>query len=131
MREEQDALRHCPTCGGELTDEHDIGLRDYSRWAFDALPGKEGGSDLDFVVEKYGNFFMVETKPNKYVPFGQARMFDALVEGPWTIYIVVDKYWKEDRLSIARWVQGGKLGWYSANIENLKDLLRQWRQDVS
>ena len=58
-----------------------MGLRDYSRWANPVLPGKVGGSDLDFVLhqESSGRVLVMEFKePNKRLSVGQRMLLRAL-----------------------------------------------------
>lgn len=56
-------LRGCPVCGTKVSDV-DLGLRDF-RWLNEALPGKLGGMDVDFVLSqsKTGRVLHIEMKP--------------------------------------------------------------------
>lgn len=137
MRGQDDGLRGCPTCGGSL-EGSDIGIRDFSTWLFDALPGKAGGSDIDGVVERRGYFLSVEAKPSKWVPPGQKYMFDALCdlkhpsgEKAWTVYIVVDKDIAEDKLIVGRWIGGvGVQSWHIMSPDGLRQIARLWWEDA-
>lgn len=53
----------CPTCGSKV-DDVELRLRDF-RWVNEALPGKCGGMDIDFVLSsaKTGRALMMEMKP--------------------------------------------------------------------
>jgi hypothetical protein len=123
MRSDKDKLRNCPTCGQSATD---LGMRDYSRWLFDTLPGKAGASDLDCVIERRGHFLMFEFKPTKYIPRGQALMFSALAAQGWTVYVVVDKDFPH--LQVYRW---GTPGWQAMTVEQVQALVLQWWEEVS
>ena len=65
MRSDQTygTLRGCPTCGTPVS-ETELRLRDFS-WVNEALPGKVGGMDIDFVLSsaKTGRGLMLEMKP--------------------------------------------------------------------
>ena len=128
MRESKDKLRKCPTCGQEAPD---LGLRDYSTWAFDALPGRMGGSDIDRVVERHGNFLAWEFKPNKYVPTGQRIMFDALAtQLNWVVYVAIDKDAADDRYQVGRWVAGrGVVMWWTMTHQELAELEVMWVEE--
>ena len=56
-------LRGCPTCGTPVEDA-DLKMRDF-RWVNEALPGKVGGMDIDFVVSqlKTKRVLHLELKP--------------------------------------------------------------------
>jgi hypothetical protein len=79
--ETADDLRSCPTCGTAVAHTQ-LGLRDYSRWLADVLPGRVSGSDIDSVVEqsKTGRFLALEFKPlGAILPTGQRLLLKALV----------------------------------------------------
>ncbi len=70
-------LRGCPTCGTKVT-ETALGLRDYS-WVNPLLPGRVGGMDLDFLLERRGKVLVLEFKPAGVRPTkGQAMTFRTL-----------------------------------------------------
>lgn len=125
MRTKEEALRACPTCGAK---DMDMGLRDYETWVNAALPGKAGATDFDCVVERRGHFIMFEFKPNKYVPRGQAIMFDALYDQGWDILVVVDKDLKQGKLEVSLWKDPS---WYTMSPSELKDLARRWYDEAS
>ena len=76
----QPELRHCPSCGGEVTA--DLGLRDYASWLkAGVLPGKVSASDLDFCLEQSqtGRVLIMEFKEgNKPLGLGQRILFRGL-----------------------------------------------------
>ena len=79
--DETDSLRACPTCGTEVAHTK-LGLRDYSRWLADVLPGRVSGSDIDSVVEqsRTGRCLFIEFKPlGKVLPTGQRLLLRAMV----------------------------------------------------
>lgn len=124
--DEADLLRKCPTCGQECED---IGLRDYSTFLADTLPGRVGATDLDCYIEQQSSnrklFF--EFKPNTYVPRGQRLGFDALASMPGVdFYIVCDRDWQQDQLLIAKVVPGQDLVWHTHTLDNFKRLVRSW-----
>lgn len=125
MRTKEEALRACPTCGAK---DMDMGLRDYATWVNAVLPGKAGATDFDCVVERRGHFLKFEFKPNRYVPRGQAIMFDALHGQGWDILIVVDKDLKNDKLEVSRWSDPT---WYTMSLDQLKELVRRWYDEAS
>lgn len=90
MRDKAEALHSCPVCG---TEGAVPGLRDYSKWLFDLLPGRVGASDIDCVLDQgfSGRALALEFKPSKYIPRGQARLFDRLLAGGFDVWVVVDK----------------------------------------
>ena len=70
-------LRKCPTCLTPVS-ETALGLRDYD-WVNPLLPGKVGGMDLDFLLERRGKVLVLEFKPaNGYPTKGQAMTFRTL-----------------------------------------------------
>lgn len=81
MRNDEEKLRGCPTCGTPVKDTDDLGLRDY-RWINDRLPGKVGMMDIDGVLERRGHILMLETKPLKVkgIPLGQRITLRAFVK---------------------------------------------------
>ena len=79
--EENDNLRACPTCGSKCTEDQ-LGLRDYSRWLANVLPGRVSGSDIDSVIEqsKTGRMLFIEFKPlGAPLPTGQRLLLRACV----------------------------------------------------
>lgn len=54
-------LRGCPTCGCK---DHmsDLGLRDYT-WVSKLFPGRVAPMDVDFLLERNGDFLALEFKP--------------------------------------------------------------------
>lgn len=104
-----------------------MGLRDYSDWIFNALPGKAAATDFDCVIEHKGKFLMFEFKPNTWVPKGQRITFDALVASGWTVYLVVDKKASEDKYQVGHWVEKkGVTKWYPMNKAGLEELVNHW-----
>lgn len=78
-------LRGCPQCGTEV-DAIKLGLRDY-RWL--KLPGKVGPMDVDFLLERNGDFLVLEFKPNGVRPGqGQQITFDALSKKGFQVWVV-------------------------------------------
>lgn len=72
-------LRGCPTCGTPVDKAVHLGLRDY-RWLGDALPGKVAPMDVDFMLERNGQFLVVENKPGGApIPMGQRITLKTLV----------------------------------------------------
>lgn len=64
-------LRHCPVCGTDV-DKVDLGMRDWTRWIGDLLPGKIAPMDIDFMLERHGKFLCVEFKgPGARLGVGQ------------------------------------------------------------
>jgi hypothetical protein len=89
MRSEDEQLRACPTCGTAIGDL-DLGLRDFSTWL--DLPGRVGGSDIDCIIEQShtGRALALEFKPSKWVPKGQALLFDRLCAAGFDVWIVAE-----------------------------------------
>lgn len=80
--DEGDALRGCPTCGTKVA-EATLGMRDYSRWLADHLPGRVSGADIDLVVEqsRTGRCLMVEFKrKGQILPTGQRLLLTAMAK---------------------------------------------------
>jgi len=76
----QPSLRHCPSCGGPVTEE--LGLRDYESWLKPGvLPGRVSGSDIDFFLEQSGTGRMLALEfkeGNKPLGLGQRLLFKDL-----------------------------------------------------
>jgi hypothetical protein len=80
-------LRGCPTCGTPV-EEVRLGLRDY-RWVSDKLPGRVAPMDFDFVLERRGNFLVIEFKPKGMAPPpGQARTLRTLRNAGGDVWLV-------------------------------------------
>jgi len=80
--EDQDALRGCPTCGTKVA-ETKLGLRDYSSWLADELPGRVSGADIDCVVEqsKTGRVLFIEFKrKGQILPTGQRLLLKRMAQ---------------------------------------------------
>lgn len=76
----QAALMECPTCKTP-TSQATLGMRDYSRWLKNVLPGKIGLADVDGVLqqESTGRMLMLEFKEaNKRLGIGQRLLLRAL-----------------------------------------------------
>jgi hypothetical protein len=128
MRTKDDALRKCPTCDQELG--HSIGLRDYSTWLFDVLPGRVSATDLDFVLEQHssGRFLVMEYKPSKYVPRGQWITLTALAGLPgFAVFVVVDA--DPEHLSVGRVIKDGPIKWVGMTTNELRAFVRFWWED--
>lgn len=130
MRTSDEKQRKCPTCGGDTVK--DLGLRDYSSWAFGNLPGKVGGTDVDRVIERHGYFLCWEFKPTKYVPRGQSIFFDALAQQDnWVVYVCVDNKAKKDEYTVGRWVPGkGVVNWWLLTKQQCAELELIWWDEV-
>jgi hypothetical protein len=122
-RSNDEALRACPTCG--VKDPPDMGLRDYSRWLFGVLPGRAGATDMDCVIEQHstGRLLAFEFKPNKFVPRGQALMFDTLVAQGWDVVLIIDTKVAEDELQVSLW---GYNTWTTMTLAEVKELVTSW-----
>jgi hypothetical protein len=84
----QPNLRHCPSCGGEVTEA--LGLRDYASW-LTGLPGKVSASDLDFVLEQAqtGRVLIHEYKEgNKPLGVGQRLLLQDMVRKGCDVWLV-------------------------------------------
>ncbi len=100
------ALRGCPTCGTPVA-EVALGLRDHS-WVDPLLPGKVGGMDIDFMLERKGKVLVMEYKPaNGHVGRGQSITFRTLRTMGADVWIVygdgpmVDVDWGDGRTRIS------------------------------
>lgn len=122
-RSDEDKLRACPTCGGKV--KKDLGLRDYSRWLFDVLPGRAAATDLDCIIEQHstGRVLVFEFKPSRYVPRGQALLFDTLVASGWDVLLVVDTRIQKDELDVSLW---GHPTWKTMSLSELKQMVADW-----
>lgn len=88
MTTNQPELRHCPACGGPVTE--DLGLRDYATW-LTGLPGKVSASDLDFVLEQAqtGRVLIHEYKEGKKpLGVGQRLLLKDMVDKGCTVWLV-------------------------------------------
>lgn len=92
--EEKDALRACPTCGTKVAHTK-LGLRDYSRWVSEFLPGRVSGSDIDCVFEqsKTGRVLFLEFKPKgASLPTGQRLLLRAMVRKDIDVWVVWEDF---------------------------------------
>lgn len=112
-------LRGCPTCGTRVSKVK-MGLRDY-RWVSNALPGRVAPMDLDCVLERGGNFLVMEFKPKgQGLPLGQRLTLKALVRQGWDVWVV----WEEDD----QHVQAGAMD-KRGDIPFVEDLLTEELSD--
>lgn len=126
MRDTTEALHTCPVCG---TEGPVVGLRDYSTWLFDLLPGRAGASDVDAVIEQHnsGRALALEFKPSKYVPRGQGLLFDRLCACGFDVWVVVDKDFEEDQLTMCIWQpEQMTQTWKSVTVNEFREAVRAW-----
>jgi hypothetical protein len=77
---EQDKLRGCPTCSTKVS-EAQMGLRDYSAWLSEHMPGRVSGADIDCVLEQHktGRMLVFEFKrKGQMLPTGQRLLLQGL-----------------------------------------------------
>jgi hypothetical protein len=123
-----DPLRGCPTCGTK-TEKANLGLRDY-RWLGDSLPGRVAPMDVDFMLERNGQFLVIENKPGGApIPMGQRITLKALVRQGMDVWVaweqedgkhvevgVMDKHGNVnfiDRMTVAK-LKNKVSEWFSA-----------------
>lgn len=101
-----------------------MGLRDY-RWLEDVLPARVGATDLDCVLEQHstGRILVLEFKPNRYVPRGQAILFDGLLAQGFDIAIIIDKDHDDNKFVYSWW---GENEWKETNLAGIRRLVRTW-----
>lgn len=82
--------------------EVDLGLRDYGSWMGDALPGRVGAADLDFVLEqsRTGRVLIHEYKPpHAQLPTGQRLLLKRFARmdlvDVWVVWENVAENWVE------------------------------------
>lgn len=104
-----------------------MGLRDYSGWLFDILPGRVAATDLDFVLEQHntGRVLVLEFKPTTYVPRGQSLVFDTLTSIGWDVWIVGDKNLDKDELVVKKWGKRAE----TMNLETFRTKVGDWWTD--
>lgn len=133
MRDKEDALRSCPTCGVPLGDDTSMGLRNY-QWINDVLPGREGAMDGDSIIEKRGEILMLEFKPDKAgVPMGQRLTLKAFVRKGITVWVVhdltVDLPLHRKRVKVGRMEVDGSIPFQETMpLQGLKNRILDWRQ---
>jgi len=91
--ETADRLRACPTCATKVDAAH-LGLRDYSRWLADVLPGRVSGSDIDCVVEqsRTGRVLFLELKPaGVRLPTGQRLLLRTMARKDIDVWVVWER----------------------------------------
>ena len=77
--EEADLLRACPTCSTKVSAVQ-MGLRDYSSWLAEHMPGRVSGADIDCVLEqsRTGRVLFFEFKrKGQQLPTGQRLLVTA------------------------------------------------------
>lgn len=125
-RETDDKLRGCPTCGTPVA-ETSLGLRDYSTWLSDILPGKASGSDIDCVVEqsKTGRVLLLEFKPGGVrLPMGQRIMLRSFVRRGMDVWIV----WEfDDHVEAGNMDDAGNVVFVqSMDVDGLRERVARW-----
>lgn len=125
-RESDDKLRGCPTCATPV-DQTKLGLRDYSTWLSDVLPGRASGSDIDCVVEqsKTGRILLLEFKPpGGKLPMGQRIMLRAFARKGMDVWIV----WEfSDHVEAGVLDTTGEVQFVeSLSIDGLRDRVARW-----
>lgn len=124
--ETEDRLRGCPTCGTRVA-ETALGLRDYSTWLADALPGRASGSDIDCVIEqsKTGRILLLEFKPaGVRLPMGQRLMLRAFARRGMDVWVV----WEyDDHVEAGTLDVTGEVQFVQAMThEDLRDRVGRW-----
>lgn len=87
---QEDNLRGCPTCGTKVSDVQ-MGLRDYSGWLSEHLPGRVSGADIDCVLEqsRTGRVLFFEFKrKGQTLPTGQRLLLRAMVRKGIDVWVV-------------------------------------------
>lgn len=83
----------CPTCGTDVVSA-DIGLRDFA-WVNQALPGRVGGMDLDFLITQAGTdrALVLEMKPmGATLSLGARLTFALLRRKGMAVWMVWDQF---------------------------------------
>ena len=120
-----DPLRRCPTCMTPVTDVA-LGLRDY-RWCH--LPGRVAPMDLDYVLERRGNFLGIEFKPaDGHVSMGQAITLRALEASGWEIWLVRGD---GPRVTVEFLLNGEWMPPVAMTVEELDKETRVWFEEMS
>lgn len=125
-RDIDDKLRGCPTCGTPVS-ETSLGLRDYSRWLADALPGRASGSDIDCVVEqsKTGRILLMEFKPpGAKLPTGQRIMLRAFARKGMDVWVI----WEfDDYIEAGILDSTGEVQFIQRmSVDELRERVAQW-----
>lgn len=125
VRDSDEALRKCPTCGSDTAA--DLGYRNFE-WINPFLPGREGAMDGDFILEKKGHILMLETKPaGAYLPLGQRITLRAFVKkGVWVLVV-----WDlgDDELEMGRMDERGEVPLVKRGTkQDLVDYILNWRE---
>lgn len=92
--EDGDALRACPTCSTKVSTVQ-MGLRDYSHWLAEHLPGRVSGADIDCVLEqnRTGRMLVFEFKRvGQQLPTGQRLLLTALAKRDVDVWVC----WESD-----------------------------------
>lgn len=103
MRNKRESLRKCPVCDGPPPK----GLRDYT-WLENALPGRVGGSDIDFVVEQSstGRVLMLEFKPGGIpITLGQRILFQRMVQQGFDFWVCWEL--SDDKIRVGQFTKEG------------------------
>lgn len=126
MRNDDEKLRGCPTCGTPV-DQAKLGLRNY-QWINDQLPGKVGMMDIDGVLERRGHVLMLETKPlhNKGIPVGQRITLRTFVKMGVHVWVV----WHDgDEVQVGRMDERGEVPFATkTNVAGLVQYIVDWWQ---
>lgn len=114
-------------------------IRNFANWVGDAVPG---GSDLDFICERKGQFLVVEGKhyhQGMMIPYGQWLMLKQLAKLPQFTVLLVGEG-DDDQLFITdldnpdldctfsrgRGMCVGPRSFVTSNVEGLQETLREW-----
>lgn len=128
MRDETQKLHVCPVCGGS---KESLGLRDF-KWLQDVLPGKVGGSDLDFVLEqsRTGRVLVIEFKPrHTSIPYGQRLLLTRMVNAGFDVWVV----WEHDdgeTVTVGAMTKHGRVPFtQSIHLARFRRLVGEWWTD--
>lgn len=115
-----DPILRCPVCLNRASVD-DLGMRDY-RWVSPFLPGRVAPMDMDFLLEKNGEFLVLEFKPKTgALGMGTRISYKALVRsGLFDVWVV----WEESEHSVVMAVMD-KRGELLAPTVYTKDELAQ------
>lgn len=105
----------------------DLGLRDY-RWLGDALPGRVAPTDVDFMLERGGQFLVQEYKQGGApLPLGQRLTLKALVALGMDVWVVREDEKDRARVEVGQMDSNGVVPFVeSMRVNQLRQRVARW-----
>ena len=96
----------------------------------ECFSGKNGMTDVDGFIERYGRFLFMEWKGGSYIASGQRIAFKALVKHKaFTIFVIHGFETDMSVYELKRYENGVEHDWEDCDLPRLKSLMEEWEKN--